>query len=159
MNTSNSLNHMLLTTKGYLLSERGHKKRKKKCHEPHKCSLGPLNIDINGDPLCFVLLKIYLFYFRERERSSLCTCVLGEDQRKRESEADSTPSSVPNVGLDLGLILTTLRSRPKLKQRFGCLPDWATQAPLNGDPFNFIQWLKTRILQCIRYMYYVSVAL
>ena len=44
----------------------------------------------------------FFFFFRERE---------GEGER--ESQADSMPSTEPDVGLDL----TTLRSRPELKRR------------------------------------------
>ncbi|CAD7672096.1 unnamed protein product [Nyctereutes procyonoides] len=39
----------------------------------------------------------HFLHDQERERSSLCTCVLGEDQKKREFEADSTPSSEGTV--------------------------------------------------------------
>jgi len=45
---------------------------------------------------------------------------------EKESWAGSTPSTEPDVGLDL----TALRSWPEQKSRIGCLIDWATQAPL-----------------------------
>ena len=57
----------------------------------------------------FFLLNIYSF-IGERENTS------GRGrERERESQADSTLSTEPSVGLDL----VTLRSQPELKLRFG----------------------------------------
>ena len=51
--------------------------------------------------------------------------VQGVGEGEGESQADSTLSVEPIVGLDL----MTLRSRPEPKSRVGCLTDLATQAP------------------------------
>ena len=61
-----------------------------------------------SDFLCFKDLFIL-----EKER------VRREEEGERESQADSPLSMEPNIGLNL----TTLRSRHELKLRVGCLTD------------------------------------
>lgn len=48
---------------------------------------------------------------------------MGEKQRERESQADSTLSTEP----DRGLGPSTLRSQPELKPKVGCFIDWASR--------------------------------
>jgi len=68
----------------------------------------------------------YLFIWereRERERTRVHELGEAEGEGERESQADSTLSAEPDVGLDL----MTLRSWPELKSRVGRSTDWATQ--------------------------------
>ena len=53
--------------------------------------------------------------------------ILRERERENESQAGSTLSMEPNVGLNH----TNARSWPEPISRVGCLIDWATQVPLN----------------------------
>jgi len=55
----------------------------------------------------YFILKIYLFYFREREQACMQARAGGaEGEEEGESQADSALSAEPNMGLDA----TTLRS-------------------------------------------------
>ena len=73
----------------------------------------------------FFLKKIYLFILK---REGECG---GGAEGERESQADSTLSTEP----DMGLGLTTLRSWPGWKPRVGSSTNWATQVPLVQSVF------------------------
>ena len=74
-------------------------------------------------PPYFILFqKIVNIYLFEREERA-CSCEWGE--------GGGQVDFVLNVEPDLGLDLTTLRSRPGPKLRVGLLADWAPQVPLN----------------------------
>ena len=70
--------------------------------------------------LFHVDFNFFFFFIREIESVNQVR------QRERESQAGSTPSTEPDVGLDL----MTLRSGPESKSRDRCLTDWAAQVPL-----------------------------
>ena len=55
-----------------------------------------------------------------------------EGEGERESQADSTPSAEP----DVGLYLTTLRPRLEPKPRVECLTNYATQVPQDAVIFD-----------------------
>ena len=80
----------------------------------------------------FIYFKCLFIYFeRERERKSVSKPA-GERQRESERERIQSRLLAVSAGPHLGLDLTTVRSWPELKSRFGRLTDWATQAPLGS---------------------------
>ena len=80
----------------------------------------------------FLLMFIYLFWERGKERESeACTNKGGaERERERERERESQAgSSCLCRSLTWGSIPQTVRSWPELKSKLTCLSDWATHMP------------------------------
>ena len=66
------------------------------------------------DIIAFSFKDLFITYFKEREERERERA--HEGQRERERERERIPSRLPlSVGSNVGLNLTTLRSRPELK--------------------------------------------
>ena len=64
------------------------------------------------DIIAFSFKDLFITYFKERGERERAH----EGQRERERERERIPSRLPlSVGSNVGLNLTTLRSRPELK--------------------------------------------
>lgn len=77
--------------------------------------------------LVFIFFKKFIYL---RERVSTHERAVGE--KEKDSQADPTPSTKPDVGLDH---LTALRSRPESKSRVTTYLTATTQGPLFGICF------------------------
>ena len=84
----------------------------------------PRELILNLSAVSAALFSFRFLFILEREWESKCVHVRRGAEEERESQADSTLSVEP----DMGLQHVTLRSWPQLKSRARCLTNWATQA-------------------------------